>query len=140
MKCPSAILIIGVTVLCSTFCSAQHCADNFNAVDVHCVYRTCDRQIDVWIPNENGYGSMGIGCDSEDCCGQLVTTCFPSGPCENAKRAGVTAGMLKHLAQLSPESDFLVASCNGHYEPFRSTPPKIGRPASLALLNDHVLR
>lgn len=68
--------------------------------------------MEVWQPQEGQDGSI-VRCDAVDCCGQLFTTCLPSGECEPLGLK--QPEFKKELAQLVLTSEILVEDCEGHY-------------------------
>jgi hypothetical protein len=133
---------LGITVLsltlCSVLCSGQNCANGFNQQYFNCQSSSCSDGIYVSYPNGSQDGQQ-IQCGGEDCCGQLFTTCWGTGDCEPVKALNNPA-VKERLARLSAESEVLVADCRGRYSLYMPSPAPGKNGASLALLNDHVLR
>jgi len=140
MRYISGLCIISLVTMCATFASAQHCAEGLTVYELECRYSTtCRQTVDINLPEGGGYGPDNIACTSLSCCGQLITTCYVNGPCQNALRAGVTPELRKYLSHISLDSEFLLASCNGHYELFKRPSPA-SEIHNLAILDDRVLR
>jgi hypothetical protein len=130
-------LYIILVCFSGALCNAQ-CADTFTEMNFHCSGPGgCEDQVAVFIPNESQYGVF-IECGSEDCCGQLFSTCWGTGNCEPA-RALRSPDAQDQLARLSLESRILVSDCSGRYILF-TRPPDRREIASFARLDDHVLR
>jgi hypothetical protein len=124
----------------SSFCSGQYCDSGLTNYQVQCVYdNSCSEEITVSLPNGE-YGDRRIACYSVNCCGELHSTCYDAGPCQGAIKAGMTPGVRKYLEKLALDSELLVADCSGHYAPFKAAAPNANKSASLAILNDRLLR
>lgn len=133
------ILFSFSVVLCGAVCSGQ-CADSFTEQTYNCVYSDqCESQITVQYPNGSQYG-VYVQCEGVSCCGQLFTTCYGQGNCEDAKLRG--PGVRQRPQTLATQSDLLVADCRGRYALYNPAPAhaKEKSRASMALLDDHIIR
>jgi hypothetical protein len=61
------------------------------------------------------------------------------GSCE-ALNKKMTPEIREQLAKLSLDSELLVADCSGHYVPFKAAARNAKKSASLAILDDRLLR
>jgi len=119
--------------LCATVCSAQNCADTFQNDEVWCAGPDgCTGAVYPTHPNGSQYG-LTIECSALDCCGQQITTCYGTSACDVLKKPSDK----EQVNRLAATSDVLVADCKGRYALFQ---PRISEHASLATLNDHILR
>jgi len=126
--------------LCSAVCSGQ-CTDGFTEQTFQCQYSdTCQNSVTVQIPNESQDGVVPECFATAPCCGQLFTSCTAGGNCEDIKLRGPAAK--QRLQALAAESDLLVADCKGRYALYKPAPDRTNEKsrASLALLNDHLMR
>jgi hypothetical protein len=135
-KCFLPMHPFALSALFSAVSNAQ-CADGFNPVTFNCAYSDqCASQVTVWEPNESQNGVL-INCGSTSCCGQLFTSCWGQGGCQNDNLKGREVN--ERLTELSRTSEVLVADCKGRYALYTPPPTKERSSASWALLNDHVL-
>ena len=139
MRVTFTLSVIIVAMACSCFCRAQSCTTGLDATIYHCAYGSCRSQIGVWTP-EDDFGDQEYTCTYDLCCGQYFTTCSINGYCSGARKAGMTPTVRKYLEKLPFNAELLVADCNGHYALFKPASPNLNTSATVAIVNDRVLR
>lgn len=131
------IFVFLLTVF-SAFCYGQ-CTNGFQQQTFNCRYSDqCYSQITVNIPN-GGKDGVVVASTGVSCCGQLFTTCYGTGNCEDVKRLKDPV-VRERLISLARTSGVLVADCKGQYVLFSPSTDALPKRPRLALLEDRILR
>lgn len=124
--------------LCNGLCAAQ-CAETWQQMQFHCAGPDgCEGDLEVQYPGESSQYGVAIVCGSENCCGQLFTTCYAGGGCEPESVRKPEAR--KRLDRIAATSEVLVADCKGRFSLYTPSSALAAYRASSMMLNDHVLR
>ena len=107
-------VVSGLLILSAFICYAQDCTDGFQENVLSCTDgEGCNDRVATFCPNDSQYG-VTFQCDAEECCGELLTSCFTNGGgCE--PEILKQPEFKKELDQLALVSDLLVEDCAGHY-------------------------
>jgi hypothetical protein len=139
MKLTFSLGVIITATLLSCLSRAQTCVAGLEETQYHCVYGVCSGYVYTYTPIDE-WGNVNYTCSSVPCCGQYFTTCEVNGICDAVKKAGMSESVRKYLEELPVVSELLVADCKGHYAPFKPAAYRLNKPASLATLDDRLLR
>ncbi len=96
--------------LCSAFCGSQTCSGRLDSMTFTCTSSTCSNRVTVYKPTSGD--RIRYSCTSEDCCGQLFTTCTDDGGCGAVEKNPEVRARIDDVAKTS---EVLVADCKGRY-------------------------
>lgn len=112
------------------------CTDTWQYYVLPCVYKTCESNVAITMPNYDGDDEL-VGCTSVMCCSQYFTTCDFNGECVEPllRRPEVRA----RVAQVAETARVLVADCKGRYVPYEGLSFRNNVRAA-EIVNEHILR
>lgn len=133
------LMALAFACLCSTFCSSQtgECCNHLQSNTYTCESSHCSGRVTVYTPVQEGEDLIRFSCNhSEDCCGQVFTTCTNDGGCLAASR---NPEVRARIDEVATTSEVLVANCKGRYALYA---PRGERTIDLdrVLATDRILR
>lgn len=135
--------ILPLVVLGLLFCvgtaSAQIpdecCAPSYRTFPFSCHTPSCSDTQDVYVPDCQEFGAAEYSYQA-DCCGQPYTNFYSEGGCIPVELR--KPGAMDWLANISRDSDILVADCKGHYTLFHT--PRYAAARRSFVADDPVIR